>query len=115
MLDVSVGTSHAGSAPVNGKLNPVPGFPGRNGSATLSTVLSRGSMKNASGAAPLLVIFTGIVTGVPAARLINEPFGRPGALAMTLLNWTLPVYTCEISSPTTGSAKSTSSFQVPGT
>ena len=41
-------------------------------------------------------------------------FGRPAALTLTLFNLMLPLKGCEISLPTTGSAKSTISVQVPG-
>ena len=61
------------------------------------------------------MIVTGTVTGWPAASLVLRAVRQPGERSRsTLLNWMLPVNGCEISSPTTGSAKSTISVQVPG-
>ena len=72
-------------------------------------------MKKSSGAAPLLVIVTGTVTGAPAASVVPALSGSPAALALTSLNSMLPVNGWDTSSPTTGSAKSTMSVQVPAT
>ena len=65
----------------------------------LVVVFSRGSTKKSSGAAPLLVIVTGTVTGVPAASFVLALFGRPVALTLTSLNLMLPVNGWEISLP----------------
>ena len=62
----------------------------------------------------MLVIFTGTVTGVPAASFVAALSGSPAALTFTALKRMLPVYGWEISFPTTGSAKSTTSVHVPG-
>src|ERR1700722_11236827 len=84
-------------------------------SAKLIVEFNRASTKYASGAAPVLVIVTGTVTGVPAARVVILLFGRPEAVTLTALNLMLPLKGWETSLPTTGSAKSTISVQVPGT
>jgi hypothetical protein len=81
----------------------------------LALALRRGSTKKPSGAAPLLVIFTGTVTGVPAASFVPGLFGSPEALTLTSLNLMLPVNGSETSSPATGSVKATMRVQVPGT
>jgi len=60
-------------------------------------------------------IVTGTVTGVPAASFVDGLVGKPAALALTLSSLMLPVNGCEISSPTTGSAKSTIRVRVPAT
>ena len=84
-------------------------------SVSCAVAFSRGSMKKSAGAAPLLVIFTGTVIRLPAASSVPVLSGSPVALALARLNWMLPVYGCETSFPTTGSAKSTTSVQVPRT
>src|ERR1022692_1411632 len=111
-LDVWAGTNHSGSPVASGRAKLLPKSAARCG---LLVVLSRASMKNASGAAPLFVIVTGTVTGVPAASLMPALFGKPAAWALTLSSLILPLNGWEISSPTTGSANSTISVQVPGT
>src|SRR5580700_11058166 len=112
-LDASVGTNQSGSAPVSGR--PTPLIWSWPASVMLTDWLSRGSMKNSSGAAPLFLIVTGTVTGVPAFSVVEALSGSPGALALTLLNTTLPVYGWENSFPATGSMNATISVQVPGT
>src|ERR1700691_4061009 len=116
MLEVCVGTSQNGSAVVMGRGNPLAvGTGARSASGALSVALSRASTKKSSGAAPLLVMVTGTVTGTPAASFVAALSGRPAALALVSLNLTLPVNGWETSSPTIGSAKSTISVQTPGT
>ena len=83
-------------------------------SVSVVVVFSRGSMKKSSGAAPLLVMVTGTVTGVPAASFVPALSGSPAALDLTSLNAMLPVNGWDSSLPTTGSAKSTISVHVPG-
>src|ERR1700690_2996402 len=112
-LDVSVGTSQNRPGPVYGSVSPLVGV--SPASWMLADVFSRASTKKSSGAAPLLVIDTGTVTGVPAASVVLALSGRPDALTCTLLNLMLPVNGCESSVPATGSATSTASVQVPGT
>lgn len=58
----------------NGSGNPLPtGLSSANGK--LVVVLSRASIKNASGAAPVFVIVTGTVSGTPAGKIILLLFG----------------------------------------
>ncbi len=56
---------------------------------------------------------TGTVTGGPAGSVVPALSGMPAALTFTALNAMLPVNGWDTSSPTTGSAKSTISVQVP--
>ena len=63
----------------------------------------------------MFLIVTGTVTGLPAASVVLALSGSPAALALTLLNTTLPVYGSEISFPAVGSVNATISVQVPGT
>jgi len=51
---------------------------------------------------------------MPATRASPALWGSPEPVTLTLLNWIVPVNSWEISSPTTGSAKSTISVQTPG-
>jgi hypothetical protein len=81
----------------------------------LAVSLSRASMKYCSGAAPLFLIVTGTVTGTPAGSSVRMFFGRPAALALTRSSWMLPLNGWEISSPTTGSTKTTIKVHVPAT
>src|ERR1700678_1051580 len=87
-LLVSVGTSQSGVAPVIGNVTV---FDDCDAREIVAFVLSRGSMKNASGATPLLVMLTGTVTGVPLARVVLALSGSPAALACTPLKTMLPV------------------------
>ena len=83
--------------------------------AMLAVLSSRASMKNASAAAPVFVTVTGMVTGTPAVSFEAALFGKPSALALVPFSLMLPLNGWEISLPTTGSAKSTISVQVPAT
>src|ERR1700722_2602500 len=66
--DASVGMNHCGEPPVNGREIPEAWL---NGANTMdSWALRRGSTKKSSAWRPLLVIETGTVTGVPAARIV---------------------------------------------
>src|ERR1700735_1654850 len=115
MLEVCDGTSQNGSMDVIGSGKPLAvGGGARSASERLWVVLSRASTKKSSGAALLLVMVTGTVTGVPAASVVDALCGRPTALTVTSLNLMLPVNGWETSSPTIGSAKSTTSVQLPG-
>ena len=75
---------------------------------------NRASTKYASGAMPVLVIVTGTVTGVPAASTVLLLFGRPDSGDTHGVELDVAAEGLEISLPTTGSAKSTISVQVPG-
>src|SRR5579872_1847362 len=74
-LDVCVGTNQYGAAvsevEPSGSAYPLLLAGGANcANARLVGVLRRASMKNASGAAPSLVIVTGMVTGTPAGKSV---------------------------------------------
>src|SRR3984885_12040026 len=112
-LDVSVGTSQRGRPPVIGSATvSVP--PPNGASAPVGLVVSLGSMKKSSGASPLFVIVTGTVTGVSDASVVEALSGRPTAEARVWLNTMSPVNLSDASGPSTGSANSTASVQVPG-
>src|ERR1700733_4358107 len=113
-LDVSVGTSQRGKPPVIGSAT-VSELPPNAASATVALVVSLGSMKKSSGASPLFVIDTGTVTGVPDASVVEALSGRPAAEARVWLNTMSPVNGSDTSLPSTGSANSTASVQVPAT
>ena len=113
-LDVSVGTNQVGKSPFIGS-GTVSDVGETAASVTVSSVLSLGSMKKSSGASPLFVIDTGTVTGVPDASVVEALSGRPAAEARVWLNTMFPVNGSDSSLPSTGSAKSTTSVQVPGT
>src|ERR1700728_400037 len=111
-LDVPVGTSQDGKPP---GIRSATVFELSNGaSATVALVVSLVSMKKSSGASPLFVIVTGTVTGVPAASVVETLSGSPTAEARVWLNTMSPLYGSDTSSPSTGSANSTASVQVPG-
>src|ERR1700722_4687554 len=112
-LDVSVGTIQVGKLPVIGS-DTVSVVGATAESATVSSVLSLGSMKISSGAPPLFVIDTGTVIGVPDASVVEALSGRPAAEARVWLNTMSPVNGSDTSFPSTGSANSTASVQVPG-
>src|SRR5215470_6460924 len=113
-LDVCAGTRYNGGTPTSGSERPVSGGI-RGASVTTALVFSRGSTKKSAAAAPLLVIFTVTLTGWPAVSLVLALLGSPVALALAWLNRMFPVYGWDTSLPTTGSAKSTISVQIPGT
>src|ERR1700733_7037085 len=112
-LDVSDGTNQiGGSGAVLGSVT----FPLVRSVSEIDWLSSsRGSMNRASGAAPLLVNFTGTVTGVPDASFVDALSGRPDALADTSLNAMLPLNESDCSLPSTAPEKSTISVQVPDT
>src|SRR5262249_50414875 len=112
--DVSVGTiTSSGPADARGGSGKV--LPVSDGSATDVKVSRRGSKKKSSGSGPLLVMVTGTVTAWPAGSTVRALCGRPGALALSTLNFTVPLNGSANSLPVTGPAKSAISVQVPGT
>ena len=112
-LDVCVGTTQRGKPSVMGSA-AVSELPPNGANATVALVLSLGSMKKSSGASPLFLIVTGTVTGFPAANVVAALSGSPAAEAWVWLNTMSPVYGSDTSFPSTGSANSTTSVQVPG-
>src|SRR6202042_2785994 len=102
-LEACVGTNHSGTLPVSGRVSPLVCV--RPASVMLALALRRGSTKKPSGAAPLLVIFTGTVTGVPATSFVPGLSGSPEALTLTSLNLMLPGNGSETSSPAPGPGK----------
>src|ERR1700733_764345 len=111
-LDVWVGKMNVGVGPLFGS-GTVSRLGGSGCSGYALVVVSRGSMKTSSGAAPLLVTVTGTVIGVPEASVVDALSGSPATDTCTLLNAMVPEYAWDSSLPSTGSAKSTISVQVP--
>src|SRR5580693_2728199 len=117
MLEVCVGTSQIGmkEVAVSGSGNPLLPTGSSCANGKLVVVLSRASIKNASGAAPVFVIVTGTVAGTPAGKIVVLLFGTPDAETLTRFSAIVPVNGCEISFPATGLGKYRIKVQIPGT
>jgi hypothetical protein len=81
--------NQTGEPTVSGRASPVAWLNGA--SVTVWVVLRRGSMKKSSAWAPLLVIDTGTVTGLPCGSVVAALSGSPAAVTLALLNLMLPV------------------------
>src|ERR1700683_3222588 len=110
--DVSDGTNQTGKPPVIGSDTV---SDDSEASVIVVVVFSLASMKKSSAAAPVFVIVTGTVIGVPDASVVLALSGSPAALVLVSLKAMFPVNGSDTSLPSTGSAKSTTSVQVPAT
>src|SRR5690242_13265189 len=98
---VSVGTNQNGTTPGGVGSGMSVELPDSSASGRSPIVFNRPSAKYVNGAAPVLVIFTGMSTGLPAFSVTDLLFGSD-AWTLTVSNDNVPVNFCDSSMPVAG-------------